>query len=275
MVYNNKTLLLLLVISLIFLFAYMCTTEIGDAKMNFPHTETTSSQTQDTGTTQKSYEESDPTRLETIEKCEYMELFNGFIVDNNLQLSDLKLPEYPIEELQAFFGNLFSNESPFCSYDGYRTLTISEVDRRFPIRCLRYNEGYYTVYKVREGGFYYVFWSGTISTIDEPLEPDVYFAAHLSSLPTVEDFNVLKEGVSSADNVSHIDPAIELNFMLSCGMFSYSLLHDLSVIEVEYKWNKLERRSDLIYIGKEIIKRENACSRYRTILLKDLQELVN
>jgi hypothetical protein len=251
MVNNNKT-LLLLIISLVYLFASACATaETGDAE------------------------------LSTIEKEESMELFKGFIADNELKLSDLELPEYYIEELKSFFGVLFCNEAPICSYDNYCTLTISEVDKRFPVRCLRYNKGYYTIYKVREAGFYYVFWgkrfeSNSYYSLDtsKPLEPQVYFAAYFSSLPTIENFKDLKEGVSSAEDVFHIDPAFELNFAISRGVFSYSLLRDGSILEIEYKYKRLNRRNDLIFMGKEVKKRERALSEFRFILSEDFQEIV-
>lgn len=92
--------------------------------------------------------------------------------------------------------------------------------------------GYYTVYKVNEGGFFYVFWSLLDDTNDDnPTDKSfndaqVYFAAYLKSLRKADGFDSIKAGISTAWDVSEIDQAIELSFLFSSGVRSFSLLED-------------------------------------------------
>ena len=209
---------------------------------------------------------------------------HGFLADNSSSLAEVLTIEYELKELTDYFGyppifeKLWYKSSDYLSASPNR-MTISDVNERFPIECLR--EEYYTVYKVKEGGYFYVFWDITSdpnacessSLSVEESDAAVYFTAYLASAPQRKesDFNIIKENKSTADDVAAIDPAMEINFLLSSRTASYSLLGNGKVMEVCYTWNEIPKsRSDLIVIKKEVISNNIAPSRLASIREPDL-----
>jgi hypothetical protein len=85
------------------------------------------------------------------------ELVEDFIADDSKALSELLTREYALQELKSFFGKVFTNETLVLGEENdAKYLTINTVHQKYPIECLRTNG--YSVYKVREGGYFYVFW---------------------------------------------------------------------------------------------------------------------
>lgn len=209
---------------------------------------------------------------------------HGHVADNARPLSDILTVEYELQDLKDFFGEISLNEkllyTPSVQLSGDDSgLTIDNVNKHFPIECLR--EEYYTVYKVKEGGYYYVFWDliadsqsdGLSSPLGRTSDAVVYFTAYLSSSSPkkVSDFNTIKEGHSTAADVAAIDPALELNFLLSSRTASYSLLEDGMMMEVCYAWNQDPiSRNNLIVTKTEVIPKSLAPARLASILELDL-----
>lgn len=193
---------------------------------------------------------------------------NEFEVNNTTMLEDVLTQTYDLQELQAFFGEIPTNEAlMYGSGDRTEDFSMRAVNERFPVECLRLGGaiGYYSVYRVASGGYFYVFWTKTSeASSGEPaiLEGDcanAYFTVYLPSLRKESDFAPILEGASTAEDVSEIDPALEVSFLMSSGIYSYSLLEDGSVLEIRYEnCSHIESRSDLIVDGKSILTKETA-----------------
>ena len=211
------------------------------------------------------------------------EFVQGFIADDSKPLADILTRTYELQKLRIFFGEIPVNEKlGYNSSDHVPNLTINDVNEEFPIECLRRN--HYVVYKVNEGGYFYVFWSLFIENMPEKESEHsiedtdnalVYFTAYLSpsSLKKESDFDSIKRGISTAEDVATIDPAFELSFLMSSGIRSYSLLEDGSVMEIWYEHNDhMESRKDLLVKRKEVLLKETASSvsSLANILSKDL-----
>ncbi len=158
--------------------------------------------------------------------------------------------EYSITELEEFFGELPLEEQLIYNEDGARWITQTETLEKFPAeysgksRDWPINSSFdYVIYKVKEGGYYYVFFSGVT-----PEGTDVIFTAHLTKLCKKSDFRSIKAGKSTAADVAKIDPAMEMTFMMSSGIYSMSLLEDGNIFVVKYKHSDkgYTSRNDLV-----------------------------
>lgn len=158
--------------------------------------------------------------------------------------------EYSITELEDFFGELPLEEQQIYNKDGARWITQTETLEKFPAeysgkpRDWPINSSFdYVIYKVKEGGYYYVFFSGVT-----PEETYVGFTAHLTKLCKKSDFRSIKAGKSTAADVAKIDPAMEMTFMMSSGIYSTSLLEGGKVFFVKYKHSDkgYTSRNDLV-----------------------------
>jgi len=214
------------------------------------------------------------------------EFVQGFTVDNSKPLASVLTKTYALHDLRSFFGQISPNESLMYGTHDVKSLNINHVHERFPIECLRKAEpmSYYVVYKVSEGGYFYVFWS--LSVDPSPAKKSeyptknannasVYFTAYLSpsSLRKASDFDSIKENFSTAEDVSQIDSALEISFLMSSGIRSYSLLENGSVMEIGYKnSDKIESRKDLIVTSKNLLSKNIAstASHLASIHPKDL-----
>ena len=194
---------------------------------------------------------------------------NGYAKDDSEPLEKCLTKEYELNELKEFFEGKNANENTvFCSVAS--ELTFSEVNQRYPVEIFRTSG--YTVYKVSQGGYYYVFWIDTFAT-DKKLnsEPRVYFSAYLPSSISHSLFDSLTPGVSTAEDVKKLDPSFELSFLLSSGIFSYSYLNDETILQVKYAHQeKIDEYSDLIVREWIVVPRESVPSRYSVILPIDI-----
>ena len=204
------------------------------------------------------------------------EYVDGFICDDSKPLSQMLTTDYSLQELKNYFGELSPNEvNIFCSNNNTTEMSIRKVNQDYPVECIR--SAGYSVYKIREGGYYYVFWTKPIDSfseqgaIQEADDAYVYCTAYLSSLKKEVDFDSIVEGVSTADDVSNIDSGIEFVFNLSSKTPSYCLLDDGNIMEVCYVWDgDLNSRRDLVVESKTIISKDMCPSRLASILPSDL-----
>ena len=204
-----------------------------------------------------------------------MKLANQFVVNNSESVSDIIKTEYELASLQSFFREPFMNETvALQSTEKNLPLSVHDVDSCFPIECLRFNQNmFYTVYKVKEGGFFYVFWIESVS--DDSLsgcsEPIVYYAAYLSSIRPMSDFVMLRKGIDTAQDVHDIDPSSELLFLTSNGIYSYSIVDNGLLMEFEYvRTDSLKSKSDLIIKDMNVCDRGSTGSCLSAIFLTDL-----
>ncbi len=195
--------------------------------------------------------------------------FSGdYIMDDSKTLEDSLTTEYDLDELCAFFEGKNMNEQ-FRNKNA-PVLTFYEVNNRYPIEVLR--TGGYSVYKVRQGGYFYVFWVSSFSTeTNSKNELCVYFSAYLSSDKSSDLFDSLMPSVSTAEDVRKIDPYFELTFLLSSGTYSYSYLDDKTILQIEYmRSQNVSEYDDLVVKEKTVLPRDSQASGYSAILSKDL-----
>lgn len=197
--------------------------------------------------------------------------FTTYVIGGTETLADLLTTEYSLQELRCFFEHHNSNVAQLDP--DYTSLTLSDVDSCFPVEVFRSNG--YTVYKVEEGGYYYVFWamsfpySGTDTDYSSGT-PIVYFSAYCPSDRAV-DFSSIKSGISKASDVILLDPDMQLDLLSSCGVFSYSYINEKSLLKIKYQvMNTLEQSSDLLVEEMTIISRQSAASTFSSITEGDL-----
>lgn len=198
------------------------------------------------------------------------EFFNGYVMDDMKPLESTLTKEYDLNELRTFFKGSNANESIGFGSSGSE-LMFGEVNHRYPVEILR--TGGYSVYKVSQGGYFYVFWITpfTEGANQSRGEPSVYFSAYLSSDISPALFDSLTPGVSTAADVRKMDPSFELSFLTSNGIFSYSYIDDKTVLQIEYAHQgNIDGYDDLIVKEKQIVARASAPTRYSSLLSGDL-----
>lgn len=196
--------------------------------------------------------------------------FNEYVMDDIKTLESNLTKEYDLNELRSFFKGSNANESiGFGST--VSALRFSEVNYRYPVEILR--TGGYSVYRVSQGGYFYVFWIKPFATgtSQSNSEPTVYFSAYLTSDISPDLFDSLTPGISTAEDVQRIDPSFELSFLNSNGIFSYSYINDETILQIEYAYQEnIDGYDDLIVKEKMIVARDSAPTRYSALLLSDL-----
>lgn len=172
-----------------------------------------------------------------------IEFLNNIPINNIMDVKSIKNSEYSLSQLNAYFGEYSLQElSVFDVENNKEELEMKKVNAKFPIQFLRNNKGcYYSVYKVKEGGYYYVFWS-----IRDDKSLFVSDTFHIDNLKEKSDFNSIEIGSSTYDDVYSIDPSSELILILSNGVYSYSLLVNGELLEIEYNYVDIKNRKDLI-----------------------------
>lgn len=196
-----------------------------------------------------------------------IEYLNNIRVDNSIDIKSATDAEYDLYRLNDFFGVYSSQEkSAYGIKIDKEDLSIEKVNSIFPIQIMRYSgNNYYSVYKVRECGLYYVFW---LSNDDGVFVSDTFY---ISKLKQKIDFDVLQIGISTYKDVYETDPSSEIVLILSNGVYSYSLLDDGNILQIEYSFTDLKSREDLIVKSINVVSRKLPHgSKIETIYLKDL-----
>ncbi len=203
-------------------------------------------------------------------------------VDNETPLEQLLSVDYPLSELRNWFPEFSVQEiSRFHRYEYFNLPLFSEVNERFPIQCLRWNyKRFYTIYKVREGGYFYVFWmtsSFPKSDLSEPvrIEGEIIVSScyYLNERPSESVFSSLVPGVSTGADVKAIDPELEWSLLNSSWDRSYSLLDDGRILTVYYVEEEPRRQSstdEFVIDYIEIYQEMTSGSALAAIMPKDL-----
>ena len=200
----------------------------------------------------------------------YSALSDNHYADDSITLVDALTKEYSLEELNRFFSGNNVNEAIGFGAEK-EALSFHAVNQMYPVEVVR-STGY-SVYKVSQGGYFYVFWAKPFSPNNpsQEYEPTVYFSAYLPSmLLHLDDFRHLIVGKSTAEDVRKIDPSFELSFLLSSGVKSYSLLDDKTIMEISYTYDgTITGYDDLVVTSMEPVARNDVPARYSSILARD------
>ena len=192
--------------------------------------------------------------------------FEAYFLNDSAAIESVLANEYHLEDLIAYFGTGTHNKSIGYT-NNTKELRITEVNQKFPVELVR-ESGYYSVYKVIEGGYYYIFWT---APVNKSIEPSVSFAAYLAGNRDSSLFDGLTNGVHTAQDVEAIDPSFELQYLMSSGIYSYSFLDEETLIQIKYKRDpQVSDYHSLLIENITLIKRNLAPSNYRMILSDDL-----
>lgn len=167
---------------------------------------------------------------------------------------------YHIEELREFFGLAQNESSKRLLITEQELLTGKYVNETFPVACIRETTApfSYSIYQVKEGGYFYVFWLKDSGTSLEQIENiKAHFVTYITKRQTASDFDAIQVGSSSLAEVSAIDPARDLSLTMSKGVSTFSVLKDNTVLEILYEGSTEE---NLIVKSKDIISCEAAQS---------------
>lgn len=190
-------------------------------------------------------------------------------LDRTHSVDELLTTSYPLSELMDYF---FCGEPPEKVWD-YPSLSISselrfedglaidnsqyarveEINIRFPLECTRiiaegeeYGE-FYTVYKVAEGGRFYLFWT----MFDEKVGMVACSGIYIPRLLKYKIFDSIVPGKSTFGDVVSIDPSTELVCFPGSGLHSGTRLQDGTYLVLRYdRQQSVETIEDYIVIEK-------------------------
>ena len=195
---------------------------------------------------------------------------------------DLLTQTYDIDELNKYIKNKNATNLRAADFEDF--LYYEELNSKFPVELIRYGGNLpYTVYKVNQGGYYYVFWSWAYpkeleGEIDKSSKEYmcVYFSAYINEGKSKSAFNSLEIGISTAEDVKNIDPYVEFVSLSGRGFLSYSWLNPKEIIEITYSYKESEDPNKPYdpyksQVVKEvnIIPIEKAASCYRLIVKQE------
>ena len=162
---------------------------------------------------------------------------------------------YSIADLQPYFEAASQWENNEYKTEDYVYTTINEVFPGGILRECTSGRGHYTVYKVKEGGRFYIFWS-TLNAKTSDLSSNTFNptkaigiqTSYVLDLKEKTAFDCLIENESTAEDVIEIDPATQFTFARSSWITSISLLKDGSVLMIEYDYdnNKPFLKSNMV-----------------------------
>jgi len=179
----------------------------------------------------------EPTAPQETEVPEETDPFERPVPDNSKPLSAIT-QEYDLEELQAFFER---NKELwlFGPWEDKWPLYYDEVIQSYPPEICRSNPDnsdivQYSVYKVRQGGYYYVFWHWLVNDLEqrERGNPEVYMTTYINEERDPLLFDSLIPGVSTAKDVETIDPFF---FYDETCEFTSSYLDDKTLLVIWYQ----------------------------------------
>ena len=189
-------------------------------------------------------------------------------------LEDLLTESYSITQLYAYFG-------PYCTtaendwsgaIDNKDVYEYANITKAFPHGCLRsyrmpardYSRNY-LVYKVAEGGYFYVDFGESsesnpfLSDIPEVKKRSASLLLYVPEKPalTEKDFDKLESGVSTAEDVAKMDPSAEFCHSMNWRAVSWHMLRDGSIVEVMYsrtdEYYESHLRSELYVESVEVL----------------------
>ena len=195
-------------------------------------------------------------------------IYWGNVIPNDISpLEESLTISYPLSDLRAYFSphNIVSLNA-----EGW--LSYSEINLHFPIEITR-SQGY-SVYRVAEGGFYYVFWINTLDpdTFAQNEDPQMYYSTYIPSSEVKKDFSQIKERSSTLQDVVLLDPDYELQYHRSSGIYSFSYLSPEKILQVSYQTvsSGFPKNEELIVSAKTIVDRNSAVCFLSSIMDSDL-----
>ena len=164
-----------------------------------------------------------------------------FVIDDETPLEEALTVAYPLAELEAFFRPQENNMRPG------EAVPFAEIQEQFPIEVFR-SPGY-SVYKVEEGGYFYVDWSWEPKEY-EGEEPQVFFCAYINGNRDPAELEVLlankwwREPPNLEDsNYRHvlaIDPYAQMRPDIGVREYTVTYLNPAELLICYYQFIELE-----------------------------------
>ena len=154
-----------------------------------------------------------------------------YLYNDEISLEDGLKNSYDLKELEDFFRYADWNEA-MIMYSESSALFFSDVNEVFPVEFVRTRN--YSVYKVNQGGYFYVFWAVSATDMDGVENPPVEFSAYIQGDKSEESFYSLRPNVSTAKDVMGIDSYFELRFE-GTRTYSNSYINKEWILTVYYK----------------------------------------
>lgn len=169
----------------------------------------------------------------------------SFTVNNFDSVDSLCTKKYSISDLREFADKYSPSKTFFSAEKNNAECTYSMMNKRFPTQCIRAAENLYSVYKVKEGGLYYVFWN-----VRKDGMPVIAETLYIDSLRSQSDFASIKVGESTYADVSKISSENELRQVSTESLCSITLLENGLFANIYY-----ELKSDNVQISDETTER--------------------
>ena len=215
--------------------------------------------------------------------------WDKYTLDDFVSKEEALTVDYDLNELLAFF----EKNDPDEESEGEK-LSFSQINLVFPVEIIRSGRfsdgrssvGRYSIYKVHQGGLFYLFWDNSYtlnwnndmsafihdSTVSIS-EPSVKFYAYLPADKRNLDFDTsITVGVSTADDVTKIDPYAEFSTLLSYGIVSYSFLDESTVVRIEYDSTGVDNSKILVVKDVSYVNRTDSYSCLCDIFPSDLPD---
>lgn len=199
-------------------------------------------------------------------------VYIGYNYNNQGNVSEIINEIYSLEDLYKYFGYYTQNENQLWNIERFNEgqLEIDTVNKFFKIECLRHSELFtYSVYKVKEGGYFYLFWGVTENKI-----PVVTERFYINKLKDEKDFSKIKLNKKHTfEDVKKIDPSLELLARASSGPYSYSLLKSGKLLQFKYKLTENNSSNIVLEVrGRSIVDKDNSQSSLARIMDKDIPQ---
>lgn len=182
------------------------------------------------------------------------------IIDNTTPISELCKNSYALADLYSYFGDVSPNEAlTFGSLEVHDLLVFNEVDSCFPIECIRQSGPvcFYSVYRVNEGGYFYLFWGRTANV--SQYDPVVSMTTYIPFLPSRNDYRFVQISIDTGNTIANISTAVEFNFAASSAICSYTLLDDGYILETRYKCaTQISSLEDLVITSMRVLPKHDA-----------------
>ncbi len=194
-------------------------------------------------------------------------------INNSKNIESIK-NKYSLEDLRNFFGVFSQQEIVFLNINAQTNYTIKEVNKAFSIEIIRNNnDSLYSIYKVTEGGLYFVFYSISYPQNDiDDKKITVSNTIYINSLKKLDDFKEITIDKSDYSDILNISSATELILILSSNISSYTLLENGKLLKVTYKFDEnITDLKDLIVENIEEV--EDGATALKNILNQDLAYL--
>ena len=181
-------------------------------------------------------------------------------IKNLVQEDNIEFEEYSIVDLENTFGKHSIRTGLVLDMLDYRKnyfiRDINYINSIFTIQLYKKRKPglSYSVYKVKEGGYYYIFY-GTDYDEQELYITEKYY---MNKFKTEKDFESIKEGNTIYD-VLEIEPQIIFGNHYGSGPKSFNILDDDKVLMISYEFKiKIVDGKEVYYVkNKEVYDRKD------------------